>query len=250
MIIDIIVGIVLLVSAGIAFLRGFIREILTIFGVLGALVAAYFGGPIAVPFFRGWLGVNDAQDSVPRLFDIVPYTALAEGLAYGSIFIVVVTVLSFLSHFIAESAKSAGMGAIDRSLGVAFGLVRGVLLLSIIYLPVYLLMDDMAKQKWFSGSRTHFYLEYTSSVLAKLLPKSVQEKIQSDAVNIDSIKKTTKERLQNIDLLKKEEKNAQEENEIEKTKDALKEGYTNEFREEMNRLFEEQAEPGEEKTSP
>jgi len=42
---------------------------------------------------------------------------------------------------LAEGAKSMGLGAVDRTFGVIFGLVRGVVLLSLLYLPVYLLVE-------------------------------------------------------------------------------------------------------------
>ena len=45
MIIDVIALIVLLISAIIAFLRGSIREILTITGVIGGFAGAVAGGP-------------------------------------------------------------------------------------------------------------------------------------------------------------------------------------------------------------
>jgi len=126
MVIDIIVLVILLISAGIAFMRGFIREVLTIAGVIGGLAAAYFGAPILKPHMRGWFGVEEGV--VPeRLFGILPYDVLADALSYGLIFIIVVTVLSFVSHSLAEWARRTGLGAIDRSLGFLFGLIRGIL---------------------------------------------------------------------------------------------------------------------------
>ena len=62
MIVDILVLAVLLISALIAFLRGFIREVLTITGVVGGLAAAYFGGPLLAPLMRGWLGVQEGVE--------------------------------------------------------------------------------------------------------------------------------------------------------------------------------------------
>ena len=55
MIVDVIAALIMLASIGIAILRGFIREVLTIFGLVGGAVAAYVGGPLLTPTVRGWL---------------------------------------------------------------------------------------------------------------------------------------------------------------------------------------------------
>ena len=72
MIIDIIVGAVVIVSAIISFLRGFIREVLTIAGVVGGLAAAYFMGPMLTPTFKDWFGVDPEAEEMPSS-DIILY---------------------------------------------------------------------------------------------------------------------------------------------------------------------------------
>ena len=229
MIIDIIVLIILFISAGIAFLRGVIRETLTIAGVIGGMAAAYFFGDNVSPIFAGWLGI-EAGEEAGRLFDIVPYTMVADGLAYGAVFIGVVIILSIVSHILAESVKTLGLGAIDRSLGVVFGLARGLLLLGLLYLPVYMMVAQETKDKWFAGSRTHFYIEKTAGFIHAFLPegtlKQVEEKTE-EAKDINS----TREKLQQIDLLGGEKKDAES--------TGTGEGYQEEFRDKMNELFQE-----------
>jgi len=141
MIFDAVILAAVILSSIIAFLRGFVREVLTIFGVVGGLAASYFGGPILVPLMRGWLGVKElAKDEKPEeLFGMIPMTIVADVCAYGLIFIVVVIILSVLSHFLATGVKAIGLGPVDRILGVLFGVGRAILLMALIYLPVYLL---------------------------------------------------------------------------------------------------------------
>ena len=155
MIIDVIVLLVLIASVLIAFLRGFIREILTIIGIIGGMAAAYFTGPMLAPTMRGWLGVKEAVEGEEqaKLFDLIPYIYVADALAYGAIFIVFVVILSFLSHFLAEFVSKIGLGALDRTLGVIFGIVRGVLLVGIIYLPVYANVTPRASRNGWRAAR-------------------------------------------------------------------------------------------------
>lgn len=232
MIIDIIVLIVLLISAGIAFIRGFIREVLTIAGVVGGLAAAYMGGPHLSVYMRGWLGVDPEAETPQKLFDIIPYTLLADILSYGAIFIIVVIVLSIISHVLAESVKSIGLGAVDRTLGVIFGLLRGIILLGILYLPAYALIDKETRDGWFSGSRTHFYIEKTAGVLSEFLPDDTMAKTE------DSAKKQTQETLENMNILpKKDANNSSSEGTDEQN--SKPSGYDENFRQKMDELFEQ-----------
>ncbi len=224
MIFDIIVIAVLLISAIIAFLRGFIREALTILGVLGGLVAAYTSAPQLSVYVRGWLGVKDGLEP-ELLFGIIPRTLVADILAYGGIFIVVVILLSIVSHFLAEAVKNMGLGAIDRTFGVVFGIIRGVILLGLLYLPVHLLVDEETKNTWFADSRAHFYLEQSSEVISVFLPKTVVAKLHDDTKKIKETL-SAREKLQKIDVLRKNE-----------DRDESNGGYSDKFRGDMDELF-------------
>ena len=229
MIVDILALAVLLISAVIAFLRGFIREVLTILGTLGAMAASYFGGPHFIPTVHGWLGV--VPDEQPeRLFGVVPYDLLGTILAYGSIFIVVIIVLSIISHILAETAKSLGLGAVDRTFGVIFGFVRGLVLLGLLYLPVHLMVAPETKAAWFEGSKTHFYIEKTADLLSQFLPESTMDDIGE---KVETGTASTREKLENMNILQKEDMQQEDGT----TKNAP--GYTEDFRDNMDRLFEQ-----------
>jgi len=236
MIADLVITVVLLLSAVIAFIRGFIREMLTIFGTIGALAASYFGGPYFIPYIHDWLGV--VPDEQPeRLLGILPYDILGNIIAYGTIFIVVVIVLSVFSHFLAEGVKSLGLGALDRTLGVIFGLARGALLLGLLYLPFHLMVEEETKARWFEGSKSYFYLEKTAAFMARFLPESAKEDIEQ---KVGEGAESTREKLQKMDILQKD--GTQEEKAPQgREKDN---GYTDEFRNEMDRLFEEKTDDG------
>lgn len=228
MVVDILALAVLLISAAIAFIRGFIREVLTIFGTIGAAAASYFGAPLFIPVVQGWLGV--VPDEEPKkLFDVIPYDLLGVICAYGGIFVVVIIVLSIVSHIMAETAKAMGMGPIDRTLGVVFGAVRGLLLLGLMYLPVHIMVAQETKEAWFAGSKTHFYIEKTAVMMANFLPESTVKDMEQ---KVEDQTASTREKLENLNLLQKEgAQPAQEENKAAP-------GYSEEFRDDMDRLFE------------
>lgn len=240
MIVDILVLSVILISAIISFLRGFIREILTIFGIGGGIIAAYIGGPMFIPTVQGWLGVDPNAEEPQKLMDMVPLTLIADVLAYGGLFIVFVIILSIISHFIAEGAKNIGLGALDRTLGVVFGLVRGVLLLGLFYLPVYYFVEDKQKEEWFAQSKSFVYLETTSEVIAGFIPKDTEEQIQQATENLEN--STARETLENMDLLenKKESEDPAtgQQDQPEQEKQPNPDGYPEEFRENIDKLIE------------
>lgn len=205
MILDLIVLVILVISAGIAFFRGFIREVLTIIGVVGGAAAAAFGGPLLSPVIANLLGVNadDPADSGNKLFGVLPKELAADVIAYGSIFILVVLILSLISHMISKSVQAVGLGAIDRSLGVLFGVLRAVLLIGILYLPVYLLTSEADRNEWFAGSKTKFYVEATAETISKALPESDTANLQRDIERKKgSMAKQAREKLEEMDVLK------------------------------------------------
>ncbi len=189
MIIDLVVAAIMLISAAISFLRGLIRETLTIAGIVGGLFAAYSLGDNLSPVFRRWLDVDPEAEVPKKLFEIVPYSIVADGLAYAFIFIIVVIIISVISYFVGGAVRAMGLGPIDRTLGVFFGFARGILLLGLIYLPFHLLMDSESKTTYFSDSKTFGYIEKTSEFLAGFLPSSADVDDTIDAIDQDSIKK-------------------------------------------------------------
>ena len=234
MIVDIAVAVVLLVSAGIAFLRGFVREVLTIAGVVGGLVAAWYGQPYLLPSMRSWLGiVPDAEPQ--KLFDIISYDLLADILSYGSIFVSVGIVLSIISHILAETVRGIGLGAIDRTLGVMFGLVRGIVLLGLLYTPAYLFVEQDVRHGWFEGSRTHFYIEKTAGLLSLMMPDGTVSVINSvvDQNFQDEQSNAAQKALKDIDLLPKNSETT-----LPKSEERPDSGYNDEFRQHMDQLFE------------
>lgn len=249
MIFDAVVLAAVILSSIVAFLRGFIRECLTIVGVIGGLAAAYFGGPFLIPLMRGWLGVTEtpAGEEAKKLFDIVPMTIVADVCAYGAIFIIVVIVLSVLSHFLSAGAKAVGLGPVDRTLGVVFGIARAVLLLALLYLPVLLLTGEKERDEWFADSRSRVYIEGTAKAIAAYLPKDAEKTADTTARDTNEKINETRKRLEDMEVLKN---TADKANQIlDQGKETLQnmqqpapandaEGYQGEERQDMNQLIE------------
>lgn len=187
---DLGVILILLISAGVSFFRGFIREALTILGVIGGAFAALMFGGALKPHMREWFGIEEGVEA-GKLFNAIPYEIVADVCAYAAIFLAVFIILQLASHFFARAVAAIGLGPVDRTLGVVFGLARGILFLGLLYLPVLITGAlDSYKDDWVKESKTFFYVEATSKWLKDFLPHTAEEAGE-----------TTREKLKALDVL-------------------------------------------------
>jgi membrane protein required for colicin V production len=107
-------------SALMAFARGLIREIFSIVAFFGAFAAAVLFAERGRPFVERFTPLDDFL------------AALGAGLA---IFLVVFFVIMIITSVVAKSAHSSTeIGAFDRAAGLAFGALRGVLIVALVVL--------------------------------------------------------------------------------------------------------------------
>lgn len=198
---DLGVVLILLISAGVSFFRGFIREVLTIVGVIGGALAALMFGKSLTPITRGWFGIVEGEDP-GKLFNMIPKEIAADIAAYVAIFLTVFIILQLASHFFSAMIAAVGLGPVDRTLGVVFGLARGILFLGLLFLPVLALgildnpvstgdgKETTYRESYFSNSKTLFYVEGTSKWIRDFMPDSAEE-----------AKETTSDRLKAMGVL-------------------------------------------------
>jgi membrane protein required for colicin V production len=112
---------VLAASGLLAFLRGFVREVLGIGAWIGAALVGYAALPISEPFAREWMTHKDLKDLVTPA-------------AFAAVFILALVVLITLSHWIGGLVRNSVLGGLDRTLGLVFGLARGAVLVVLAYI--------------------------------------------------------------------------------------------------------------------
>ncbi len=116
--VDYIVLAVFAVSALSAFLRGLVREVMSIAAWAGAGLVAIWGAPGLEPNVRAWTG--SADFSTP--------------LTYAFVFVATLILLSVGAAMIGGLVRGIGLGAVDRTLGIVFGLVRAAALVIAAYI--------------------------------------------------------------------------------------------------------------------
>lgn len=215
MIFDLVVIAALLISSLIAFLRGFIREVLTVLGVIGGTFAAIALGPKFAPVVEGWLNNGHAPEQAAkagetaakaeeagRLFGILPYNMAADLIAYGGVFVVVVILLSVISHMMAGFARKAGLGMVDRTLGIFFGIARALILLALPYYVVSVTAGKEFLDKELADSHTKVYVEGTANWVGQFVPVNFAEDLNQKTDKASaSMADATREKLRELNVL-------------------------------------------------
>ncbi len=111
---DILVAAVIIVSGFFAFRLGLVHVILWLAGWVGATVVTIYGFPHVSPFARQWMGDGVAADI----------------LAGAALFLVSLVVLTYVKHALAGRVRRSAVGPLDRTLGLAVGLVLGIAVVS------------------------------------------------------------------------------------------------------------------------
>jgi membrane protein required for colicin V production len=174
---DILVLGVIILSALFAFARGFVRECLSISNWLGATAAALYAGPLLRPL---------AEHFVPK-------GAFADAAAAGTAFIATLVVLTVVTGAISRRVQRSSLSALDRTLGLVFGLMRGALLVCIGFLALsFVLPPKGERPRWLAQSRTAPLFAAVTQDLVRLVPApfrqraaqfSPQEHLQRDFEN-------------------------------------------------------------------
>jgi|SRR5580658_1751430 membrane protein required for colicin V production len=159
---DIIVVAVVAISGLFAFIRGFTREALSIAAWIGAAVVAFYGRPYVEPYML-------------RLFS-PGWVLLADILTYLVPFLIALILFSLFVGIIASQIRNIGLGALDRALGLLFGVARGVLVVCLCYLVVIHWLPPDTTPPWVMEARSRPLLAAGATEIQQLFPREFIER--------------------------------------------------------------------------
>lgn len=160
-ILDLVVIGVVLISALLAAVRGFTREVLAIVSWIAAAAVAWMFHPQLVPFIQQYIPASSAQ----------PTIALVASIA--ALFLGTLIVVSLVTARISDFVLDSRIGALDRTLGFVFGAARGLLLAVIGYLFFAALVGNEKMPVWAKEAKAKPMLEETGRSLIAMLPQDV-----------------------------------------------------------------------------
>ncbi|MGB8278428.1 MAG: CvpA family protein [Methylovirgula sp.] len=146
--------VVILISALLAMLRGFTREVLAIASWGAAALAAIYFHPLVLPYVKPYVSKD----------------VLALALSAAIVFFVVLIVVSLITVKISDAILDSKVGPLDRSLGFVFGAVRGLLLCVIAFVFFTWLVPEKTQPQWVKSARMKPLLQSTGNELMAMLP--------------------------------------------------------------------------------
>ncbi|MAA97653.1 MAG: colicin V synthesis protein [Stappia sp.] len=153
---DGILIVIMLLSAVLAMIRGFVREVLSIASWVIAAVAAFFLYGQVLPFVTPH--IND--DSV------------ALGVSVAAVFLVTLIVVSYITMRISDFVLDSRIGALDRTLGFVFGALRGMLLVVVAMLFFNWFVPTPEQPQWIASAKSKPMLDAIGDKLVAALPEN------------------------------------------------------------------------------
>ena len=165
--------IVLIASGVISFTRGFTKELLSLFLWLAAFIAAISLEYLATPKINEFIGNQE----------------ISKIISYIVVFVIFIFLGGMIIKFISKLIKWSGASGFDRFLGILFGLIRGLIVVFVIFLILP------------SGLKTTNLIN--DSKITPIIQKYAPE-IEAYFRNLIDNRNVVEETLEKIDPLKKD----------------------------------------------
>ena len=157
---DTVILLVMFLSIVLAFFRGFVREVLSLFSWVGAaFITVYYLPTVSAmlePHFKSKLVVG--------------------GIAGLGTYICALMVLSIITSLIMRYVKKGNeVGVLDNLLGMGFGALRGAFVVSLGFLLLTFMMTPDNYPVWIKEARTKEYVEQGAQILAQIAPNYIHD---------------------------------------------------------------------------
>ena len=167
-VVDYAVVFVLIVSAIFSTLRGMTREFLGLLGWVVAVVVANYARPLL-------------EDPIANMINS---DGLSAALAWGLPFAATVIIWFLLASLLSPGLTRAGLGSLDRWLGVIFGLARGYLLVLLAFIGAVLAIEgeDNLPATIQNAQSTPLFSQ-SAQYFAEFMPDDYSDKLLSNLID-------------------------------------------------------------------
>ncbi|MEC8109538.1 MAG: CvpA family protein [Pseudomonadota bacterium] len=167
-VVDCAVVFLLIVSAIFSTLRGMTREFLGLLGWVVAVVVANYTRPLL-------------EDPIA---DVINADGLSAALAFGLPFAATVIIWFLLASLLSPGLTRAGLGSLDRWLGVIFGLARGYLLVLLAFSGAVLAIEgENNLPATIQNAQSTPLLSQSAQYFAKFMPDDYNDKLSSNLID-------------------------------------------------------------------
>ena len=148
------------ISGAVSLMRGFLREVLSLIGWVAAFwVAIAFSGEAAT--------LIEAHVSAP---------SVRHAIAFAVLFVGVLLLSGVVLHLMGLLVEKTGLSGTDRTLGILFGVLRGVVIVGLLVLLAGL--TPLPRDPWWSRSVFLPHFERVANEIRAYLPPDIQERIR------------------------------------------------------------------------
>lgn len=160
---------VILASTIWATIRGGIYETVATLSWVVAAVTARFVSPMLDGLFQHWFGLSES--TVGTLVS-----------SYFIVFFVILLVVGFFNQKLRDKIQESMMNVTDHTLGVIFGIVRGIVVMGVVYwVALWYFSDAPMLPRWIADARTRPIMQLTAIKLDKwFLPGEANKLLQRD----------------------------------------------------------------------
>lgn len=180
--VDLAVATILILSIFFAIYRGFVRETLSVFAWAAAAFATLYFGSRVAPLLEPYMS-----------------EMLANVLGYTAVFLLVLMPLAFLANRISSRVQESPVGVVDRAMGALFGVVRGLVVIAVLYILYSLVIPVPVHAKWMTQARTLPLIQRSATTLLDLLPDDDAQYLQERTQRSSNLEATLPDRLSHAD---------------------------------------------------
>lgn len=181
---DISVAVIILLSGYFAYVRGAVREIMSVAGWIISAIAAYFLAPQAVPIV----------DRLPVIGEYLAGSCEISIIASFSImFALSLIICAAVTGLLTRAVNAHGIGIVDRGTGLVFGVLRGILVVAVILILHDSIMSGSQKFPSVVDSRSAVIFQDLQQRIIELLPSNAASRLSLIYKNVVAICAVTEE---------------------------------------------------------
>ena len=167
-ILDGILIFIMLISAVLAMIRGFTREVFSIASWVAAALVTYLYWEDLLPFVKEYIADKN----------------LSLGATVAGLFFITLIIVSLITMRISDLILDSRAGPLDRTLGFIFGAVRGLVLVVIAVLFLNFFIAPDRQPVWIAEAKSKPWLDSIGADLLNRLPEDpeaeIMERFKSD----------------------------------------------------------------------
>ncbi len=224
---DVIILIVVAISALIALSRGLVKEVLSIIGWILATMAVIYILPVVMPFAKEYISNGYVAGVVSSLFILILFFIL----------------WIYATAGVVGKIRTSKLNGMDRMLGLFFGIARAFLLVVLFYILVSWMIPADRQSETLTKSKYFQLAGKFAQPLEEMIPEETIKLIKEKTKNSDEQKtEEEKDEESGVDALFEKLAQPKVKKEVkEKNKQVIKEnfgGYKESERDNLDRLIE------------